>query len=116
MSKSKRIIVHAFRLGYRVLECGCVVSPQGNSRKLRKSTSGYPRFNVKLNGRAVSVEVHRLAAYQLFGLEAFLDHLVVRHMNDKKDDNRYDNLKLGTHSENLEDSFRNGIRKRKHNK
>lgn len=89
------------------------MSPRGKIRKLRTGPNGYPRFNVKLNGKAVQVEVHRLAAYQIFGYEAFLEHLVVRHLNDEKHDNRHENLKLGTHSENLEDTYRNGIRTRK---
>ncbi|MCK5600451.1 HNH endonuclease [Candidatus Pacearchaeota archaeon] len=115
MNKSNQYIIHAYELGYRVLPCGCVESPRGKRRKVRKSTSGYPRFNVKLEGKAVQVEVHRLAAFQLFRHEVFAEGLVVRHLNDEKNDNRHVNLKLGTHSENLQDSYRNGIRKRKMN-
>lgn len=113
ISKSQQYVIHAHKIGYRVLECGTVVSSRGRIRKVRKGTNGYPRFNVKLEGKAVQVEVHRLAAFQLFGQDTFTNGLVVRHLNDDKNDSSHKNLKLGTHAENLQDSYRNGKRKSK---
>ncbi len=112
-NKSKQYIKHAHSLGYRVLSCGSVKSPLGKRRKLRVNTSGYLRFNIKFNKDTVSIDVHRLAAFQVYGSKIFNDKLVIRHLNDCKTDNRKKNLKLGTHSENLIDSYKNGKRNSK---
>ena len=72
-----------------------------SSRILRQSSDakGYKRVNLSKNGRTKGCLVHRLVA------EAFIsnpNHLPqVNHINEKKNDNRVENLEWMTCSENV---------------
>lgn len=67
---------------------------------------GYLMCGLYASGRVRHVTVHALVA------EAFLenpDNLpLVRHLNDKKTDNRASNLAWGTYGDNAQDAVRNG--------
>jgi hypothetical protein len=68
--------------------------------KTQKSTRGYPRVDLKKDGKRKSRTVHQLVA------EAFLNHkpcgykLVVNHINFIKHDNRLENLEIDTQRNN----------------
>lgn len=93
----------AFDLGYRVVE-GKVFSRLGKQRKLRLA-GGYFYFTVKDPGvRSNSlVRVHRLAAYQKFGMVMFKPGILVRHRDSVRTNNLPDNILLGTPSDNMFD-------------
>lgn len=67
---------------------------------------GYRKFMFKIDGARTHHYLHRLVA------EAFLpnpDELpLVRHLDDNKSNNTVGNLAWGTHSDNRNDSVRNG--------
>ncbi len=90
-----------------------LVSDQGRVARLLKtdtpSKNGYARVNVKNRaGKHVVRLVHQLV------LEAFVgprpSRTLTRHINDIKMDNRLENLRWGTPSENTQDAYDNGGR------
>ena len=55
--------------------------------------------------------MHHLQAYMKYGdgIMCNSSHgAVVRHFNDKKADNSYDNILIGTQADNIKDAIRNG--------
>ncbi|AEK09706.1 DnaQ [Mycobacterium phage Mozy] len=83
---------------------------RGKDLKIQPSFNGrYLQVNVRLEGESIRkpVSVHRLACIAFHGPPPSPDHLV-RHLNDVGTDNRPDNLRWGTKSENAYDSIRLG--------
>lgn len=78
-------------------------------RILRPATNKCKRVSVRLSedGRKWSVQVSHMVAETFIGLRAGR-HDVVRHLNDDPSDNRVENLRIGTYSENMHDRVRNG--------
>lgn len=103
--------VHA--AGYRVV--GRIVKDgNGNEVEIIQPKKGYPFFFAKLkNGETVMTKLHRLLAYQMFGQQMFKPGIVVRHLNDKKNDLRRINIRLGTEKQNRADRRRNQKNKTK---
>lgn len=111
MPSLKSVIKTAYRKGYRVNARGQVIGPKGK-RKLRLKTSnrkhaGYLYFTVSvghnLHRQVVSVQVHRLAAYQRFGDAVFKRGVEVLHRGRSALDNRPSMLALGTREDNERD-------------
>jgi hypothetical protein len=113
LSKASGHIMYASARGYRVLRDGRVKSFTGRILKLRARFKGKGRRALddpylefcaaNEEGQARGVLVHRLQAYQKFGLEMFVSGLVVRHKNNITTDNAWSNIILGTYSENIMD-------------
>lgn len=72
----------------------------------RQNSNGYRRVNIQLNGRCVSMLIHRLVALTWLGPPPF-PGAVVRHLDDIKEHNHAQNLAWGTHQENADDRIRN---------
>lgn len=102
-SKNSKAILEAYRKGYRVTKDGKVYGLLGKPLSLDTMTTGYKRFSCRVNGIRCSIEVHKLQAYQKFGDKLFLDGIQVRHLNGVQIDNSYDNISIGTSSENAMD-------------
>lgn len=92
--------------GYRVHTNGILFNPDGRRMyvKARKSDNGYPRFTVYLadEKRGVRIPVHKFAALCFYGVKTFSAQCI-RHMNDDRTDFSYDNIKLGTNVQNMQD-------------
>jgi hypothetical protein len=101
-SSRDRWTVEAHQKGYRVTDSGEVISPSGVSRKLT-CHEGYLRFNVRVEGVAVPVAVHKLAAYQVFGEDSMRPDVQIRHRNGVRTDNRPSNFLLGSNLDNIMD-------------
>ena len=76
-------------------------------RILRQSGSPYLGVQLSVDGRATRREVHTLIAEAFHGQRP--SGLEVRHLNDRKFDNRACNLEWGTRAENMHDRIINGI-------
>ena len=77
------------------------------SRILKVCESGkYPRVGLALDGRGRTHAVHRLVAETFLGPAP--KGAEVLHANDVGTDNRVENLRWGTRSENLRDAVSNG--------
>jgi hypothetical protein len=95
-------IIEIYKKGYRVTSAGLVILKNGNvSNRINKE--GYPIFSFRFNGKTTPISIHRLQAYQKYGNEMFKDGIVVRHLNGIKTDNSWDNIAIGTHSDNMMD-------------
>lgn len=102
-SKGNLLILEAYEKGYRVCSEGKVTGVRGSILTLGKNTKGYYRFQIRYRGKSKGVMVHRLQAYQKFGVEALKPNVVVRHKNGIETDNSYDNILIGSQSENMLD-------------
>lgn len=77
------------------------MSPSGNVLTARPHhATGYWYFAAWGHGRSLSL--HRFIAYQLFGDEALAAECV-RHKDDVRSNNRFDNITYGTRSQNQYD-------------
>lgn len=83
----------------------------GETRKLKPTlkNKGYAVVTLRNNGKQLKARVHRLIWTAFHG--DIPDGLEINHINEKRDDNRLENLELLTHRENLN----YGNRKEKHN-
>ena len=72
----------------------------------------YYSINFKYEGVKINLLVHRLQAYQKFGNKLYEQGIEVRHSNGNSKDNSYDNIILGTRSENMMD-IEESVRKSK---
>ena len=104
MAKLHDILLEAYSRGYRVDSKGNVVSPfSGKYRKCRYNSGGYKCFNIKIDLKAETVYTHHLQAYQKFGERVFDPRLEVRHLDGDSGNNSYDNVAIGTRSDNCMD-------------
>lgn len=97
----------AFKKGYRVNGHGQVYNIRtGKIRKLQECPTRngqYLGFSLRVGGLIKTCKVHRLVGYEKFGLRIYNKGLVIRHKNCKWNDNRPENILIGTQSENLLD-------------
>jgi hypothetical protein len=102
----------AFEKGYRVVN-GCVISSNGKRRSLYLKNCGerrlkYPAFSVYvgiINGKRKigEVKVHRLVAYQKYGMAIYDSGVCVRHLDGNPENFSEDNICIGTQSQNMMD-------------
>lgn len=108
MSKYNQAIIYAIKRGYKVRKDGTVRGIRTDNIKLSINTSGYYYFCVHpiINNKRVksTLLVHRLQAYQKYGDKLFKNDIQVRHLNNNKLDNSWDNIAIGTAKENMADS------------
>lgn len=69
--------------------------------------SGYMVANISANGSKKQVRLHRVVWIAAFGVPG--SHQIVAHKNNKKDDNRLDNLKLLTPQQNSTEAAQDGL-------
>ncbi len=103
LSKYNQNVIWAFENGYCVEEDGTVISPNGKTLKLlerkREGKTSYYTFSIQDK----TIYVHRLQAYQKFGMAALEKGIEVRHMDSNSLNNSFGNLELGTKTDNAQD-------------
>lgn len=95
--------------GYRVNEDGNVINPKGKILKTNINAGGYPSVGLYINKKSFLLLIHRLKAYQKFGDVMFDKGIVVRHLNDIKTDNSFDNIAIGTKQDNYNDRCKDSL-------
>jgi hypothetical protein len=104
MNKLQRTIVEAVDKGYTVAKCGEVISPAGKTLKLCPNRNGYLGFSIRdANLERQTVPVHKVVSYLKFGKDSFKPGIHTRHLNGNHLDNSWDNIAIGTASENQMD-------------
>lgn len=108
MTKHNVMIRRAVSQGYSVDKDGNVFGPTGRKRKLKKETRRgrtYYKFNVAIprSKSCYAVAVHRLIAFLKYGEAALKAGIVCRHLNDVSLDNSWDNIAIGSISDNALD-------------
>lgn len=101
-------IVEAFKRGYRISNSGEILNPKGTVLKGSFTGGGYRYFSIRKVGKKIErgflrVSVHRLLAFQKFENKLFEPNIVVRHLNSNKLDNSFDNIEIGSVSDNMLD-------------
>lgn len=91
----------AYAKGYRVADDGSILNPRGKKLTGYIGSRGYRRFKYDRNKN--DLDVHRLAAYQLFGNKLFEEGIEVRHLDGNALNNAKNNLAIGTASQNYFD-------------
>ena len=102
MSKHNDMTRQAKKQGYTALPTGEIIGLRGKKRKLRivtRKNTSYYHFSVGYG----NILVHRFIAYLLFGEAVFQPGIQVRHLNGNSLDNSFENLCLGTQSDNMMD-------------
>jgi len=104
LGKNNQALILAYKKGYRIQEDGSVINPQGTQRKTPISSRGYSYFSIYIS-KAIrrSVNVHRLMGYQKFGARIFEKGIGIRHLDNDKTNNSFENIGIGTCSENAFD-------------
>ncbi len=95
------VLFEAKKKGYYVHNNGNVFS----SRKqisLRKAQERY-HFTIRYYGQRTTIAVHKFVGYLKYGDEIFKDGIVVRHLDGNSLNNSWENIGIGTHSDNMMD-------------
>ena len=92
---------YCYELGYRVMENGNIISKSGSILS-GSINNGYIRISIRSYIYSYFF-AHRLQAYQKYGDALFKEGIEVRHKNGNSYDNSYDNILIGSHSENMMD-------------
>ncbi len=95
LNKSNKKIVDAFTRGYRIID-GKIVSPYRSQPLKDRINAKYFVFTVD----KCPVPAHRLLAFQKFGYIIFEDNVEVRHLDNNKLNNSWDNISVGLPSDN----------------
>src|SRR3990167_2628340 len=94
----------AFFKGYRIDVEGNLLNKIGVLCKPYKNKKGYLSFSVRMpNKKSKMFLFHRLQALQKYGIEVYNDGIIVRHKNNNKTDNSWENILIGTHRQNSMD-------------
>lgn len=99
VSKSADHLMYVHALGYRVTKKGLVKSFTGRMLRLREHGGCLEFTTSSVDVGPRSVQVHRLQAYQKFGLEMFSIGIRVRHRDGDRTNNHWENIILATTSE-----------------
>jgi len=102
LSKTNLATIFACKKGYKILN-GKVFTPKGKELKLADNYKGYPKIAIRLNKKSYTVPIHKIVAYQKFGNAMFDKGVQVRHLNGNKWDFSFDNIEIGTQSDNRQD-------------
>lgn len=90
-------------LGYYVTKEGFCFNKKGKQLFGSVCTKGHLKLHTKIDGKSVHVYIHRIQAYQKFGEDIYNEGILVRHLNSIPSDNSWDNIGIGTHSDNMMD-------------
>lgn len=89
--------------GYKINKEGIVFNKTNNKVKGWLNSDGYKMFSIREGQKILKVSFHRLQAYTKHGKDLFKKGIVTRHLNGIKTDNTYDNITIGTQSQNMMD-------------
>ena len=92
----------ALNKGITITQDGCVIGIRGRNISY-PGKDGYLHVTLRHKGKTNVVPVHRIQAYLKYGDEIYGKGIVVRHLNGDKTDNSWDNISIGTESENRMD-------------
>lgn len=105
---NKALFDYGKKLGYRIEPDGTIVGSGGVPIKGYFKKNGYCFFTIRqpaAEGRRVrEVKVHRFQAYQKYGDMIFTKGVVIRHKDNNKSNNTWDNIVIGDSYDNAMDN------------
>ena len=84
---------------YTINRNGEIYNKMGLKRKPRERTDGYLYYGLYKEGKQKSIYIHRLLGLQFIPNPD--NKLCIDHINRNKQDNRIENLRWATHTENM---------------
>lgn len=99
LTRSSLMLYYAAYCGYTVDQCGNVYGPTGARLQLIEKQYTRMRY-LAFSVRDSKLKVHRFVAFLKFGSAALRPKVHIRHFNGDSFDNNWDNLVLGSQSEN----------------
>jgi len=99
LSKGGQGIIIANKQGYKIVD-GNIFNPKNRVLKGGRDKDGYHFFSIREQNIQYNIRVHRLLAFQKYGMAMFESGIVVRHLNGNNKDNSDLNIAIGTVSEN----------------
>ena len=103
LSKVAQCIIKMHNKGYHLLKDGTLVGLSGNPVRGGVNARGYRTFNFRYDGSCYGLPIHRLQAYQKYGKKALLPGTEVRHLDGDPLNNAWENILIGTRSDNVND-------------
>lgn len=102
LSKKNKLVLETFQEGYDISKEGWLIRKDGSIKKeFRVGKNGYLFVSLRLPlDKRGQVSIHKLQAYKKFGESMFKPNMVVRHIDGDKLNNNYENISIGTQSEN----------------
>jgi hypothetical protein len=102
MSEELKSEERAYEMGYRISTDGLTVT--WNQKPVKYHLyKGYYRFSFGPKIRRRNINLHRLQAFHKYGRAMYAPGLVCRHLNGNSQDNHYNNIAIGTQSQNMMD-------------
>ena len=92
------------KLGFTIDKNGKVYNRDGKEIN-GKIRNGYKAIAIRINGKRIDVKFHRFQAYMKYGNELFENGIVVRHLNNDKMDNSWNNIAIGSSHDNSMDNL-----------
>lgn len=103
MNKMKQVLDFLIKEGYTIEMSGVVRNPKGDTISGSKS-DGYFKFSVRTDfTTSYAMRFHKFQAYVKYGDKIFEKGQVVRYLNGVKDNNSYDNIVIGSQTQNMMD-------------
>ncbi len=100
----KRVIKELIRKGYTMSKEGIVHNPSGRRVSGCETSNGYIKIGVRvLEYKSYTLRVHKFQGYLKFGDKCFEKRMDIRHLNGNPKDNSWENIGIGTRSENMMD-------------
>lgn len=96
---------YIFEKGYTINENGMVFNNSGKriGHLRHKANAPYEIIRFRINGKICTVYTHRLQAYKKFGEQIYNKGILVRHLDGNSLNNSWDNISIGTNSDNQMD-------------
>ena len=93
----------AFLKGYRISDSGRIFNKKNEEINGTIGNCGYKVLSFRMRNLEYKITIHRLLAYQKYGDLMFNEGIVVRHKDGNQLNNSFDNIIIGTQSENRMD-------------
>lgn len=101
-SKHNQRLLTLWNLGYRPTKRGTIKSPHG-AELVGSLHNGYLKIVTPRPKPRYKVSVHKLVAYSKYGDAIFDDGVVIRHLDGNPLNNSFENISVGSHSDNMMD-------------
>lgn len=97
-------VILAFKKGFRITKEGKIINPKGKIITGTVNNKGYIQISFRDDfNNTIKTPAHRLQAYIKFGLYIFKEKIIVRHLYGCSTNNSWDNIDIGTNSDNMMD-------------
>ena len=102
-SYRSKAIIDACNRGYKIDKVGTILNPKGNIVKGCILKSGYKSFGIRIGKKSANIYFHDYQCFFKYGYLLFMTDCV-RHLDNNKLNNTFDNIEIGTWKDNNHDN------------